>query len=601
MSTISNQIGVKLRTAVRPVSASGWTCRIRDWGGETVAMIPFSEITFTVEMNALGAGSCTFDLDSEFLEDETVYKHIFEEINVWEFWEDNYLRAAWVPDTIDDTLIADDLTRQCIVSGAGLLSVLQWYIVASPGASDTNPRGMSVGDVTLTNWPYRNGNSSLTFMEMWQAILASTQGRTDSPELQEIRDKRGFNGASDSAGREWALYGPPSPVNDDGSSDHESIGVTLYDKLVSLATQSGADFVYIPGRGPQGGRFESQLAFSDKNSAYGNQHDGQILDFDFGSHVEEKVTFFSTLTQQKGRQKDRTALFNAIWTGDAEGNAAPVQADSASITKWGRREKYLQYATQNGISQMESAAAAELKNSKDELSSWTLTVPPYTTTREGVVTCNQVFVDYTVGDWIGVGVPTPAPAEELDTVNTTVDAPLSLRVDAITGHVTPTEYTIELTLMTNQQLARQKRERMAQQGSSGGGSGLPGSDGDPGPGGSGGTSDPGGSGSSSQKNIQNILFQEDIFVVRRIPYKKKFKLRYLPMRHSEHVVVGQNNHVALKLRRSKQWSRKTNKVTIKKQGQSFTGSGPWWVSVQYAHLGEPTVVWSWDSDGCPGS
>jgi hypothetical protein len=179
----------------------------------------------------------------------------------------------------------------------------------------------------------------------------------------------------------------------------------------------------------------------------------------------------------KNRTRDRLDIGNTVYAYSDQGvvdyrdinllPGASFSSDAMSRAAWGRRELAFQYAGDNSTGQLPTTgtdpmsaatpsavqASQELEKYKDELSSWTVTVPsvmefdnlatPFGTT---TMQLNRVFTDYNVGDWIGI-LSENAPGVR--------PLPQKLQVTAISIAVDNTGTSVlQLTLESNIQLLR---------------------------------------------------------------------------------------------------------------------------------------------------
>lgn len=148
-----------------------------------------------------------------------------------------------------------------------------------------------------------------------------------------------------------------------------------------------------------------------------------------GAHREDRVIFYEggMLTKQRTRLRDEIA--NVVCVRDDIG-VFSIARDNASVAQWNGREEFAQEASLDR-SRRDAAAAVILGQKKDQKSSWTITVPYGLPGR-------KPFVDYNVGDWIGIN--------RLQSDGTSVVE--AFRVIAITVHCTTdsAEPTLELIL-----------------------------------------------------------------------------------------------------------------------------------------------------------
>lgn len=98
------------------------------------------------------------------------------------------------------------------------------------------------------------------------------------------------------------------------------------------------------------------------------------------------------MTSERLRVRDQIA--NYIVCSDGTGNLVLAE-DLLSGEEWGHREGYVESASPTTTQTLQNMANAALREYKDEQTSRTIDVPPNLPAR-------RVFIDYDVGDWIGV-------------------------------------------------------------------------------------------------------------------------------------------------------------------------------------------------------
>lgn len=531
----SNRLTVTQIDYARFIPQAVWSLKVTDWTGVVKAVVPFDELSFVQEMNGRGAGSVTFDLNAEFLQDEATKWAIFDKTYPWHIYQEATLRHSWLPDRIDDTLIGPDLEQKCQISGPGLLGILDHYAVLPPKyPSSANPDGD-----TPPFWSYTPQDpdtqviTPLSHMGLWTCVFRDTLGYrgglagTDSIHVVDLL----FLRDTDSQGIEWA----PRTTLETGLPSEGS----LYDLLEKLSRAQGAEFLLRPG-------VNAPMCHLDVQQTREATTEVPTA-LDFGQHLEDSVVFFTSVTQQKEHERDRAKTHNAVYARDNAG-AINYKINATSVGRYGRREALLQVNTQGNLGARVQAYEAELKYYSDEWSTWILKVPSQIITQDGVV-ANEVFADYNVGDWIGLAIVEPEPLMP----GAHYTAILSLRVDAIAGKISKEgQFEIEITLNSKQEIDRKAQEYKDK--SYGGGSG----------GGSGG----GGGGSG----FNQILFWEDLHEI-VTPSVGPFNTKYLPYDYSEHVFIGRVGEKGTKLRRGVNWHRDANTYGViihEPLGDSFT-------------------------------
>lgn len=443
------------------MSRSGnWTVQARSVAGELISVIPFRSLMMSSELDSSGAASCTFDLDADFLDYGTVFEQIFERGNLWEFYLDGVLVFDWISDNITTTYVDDSLDRQVTVSGKGVLECLRNALVLPPKVNKDIPAltgQLIINDAEITAATFTEGEGMLykygelatsledpyektNMMRHWYQMYLRAKQRflkdeADNSETILARSflptlSFSFDVDEDSAGVAW------TPTQErDGTC--QANGVNLYDLLSECAKIQKGSFYMAPGR---------VLHVAE----------------DLGTDLSESIVFFNPAVFNKARTRERSDIGSSVYGIDAnfvlyeppDSSILVGTHDAESRASWGRRERLVTIpgdGTGPDVTQSPAAlTSAELEKYKDELSSWTVVVPPYVEIDQGEgrpIVINRAFLDYQAGDWLGFGF------EGKPSDPTTVE---SLRVAAISASVDESgEYTVQLTLQTNIQLLRE--------------------------------------------------------------------------------------------------------------------------------------------------
>ncbi len=163
----------------------------------------------------------------------------------------------------------------------------------------------------------------------------------------------------------------------------------------------------------------------------------------FGTRRDKQVVFFegSTHLATKSCDRNREAIANLIIVQSDEGDYS-VATNADSVTRWRQREVYDSQPNATDTTARSVVAQSKLEQVQTERSTWTIKVPPYTPGR-------RIFVDYDLGDWIGISRLRASAANTVD----------RFRVMAATLRVSNTNTVdLELTLQNttdayNQRLA----------------------------------------------------------------------------------------------------------------------------------------------------
>lgn len=300
-------------------------------------------------------------------------------------------------------------------SADGTTWVLQWKI----GHSGWTPNNVGVffsaaydtdnsQIVTITNLnsnvitPSSAGNIFLDtpIMGVWSQLFDACQARGTVPFLTTL-----VNGTTDSYGNPWT----------DGMSVQVQNGTDLYSLLQAYAGIVNADYIMDPGLLLQVG-----LPVGGVRGAVslGNDLTKTVI-----IHPSAQIT-----DRQRVRARDQIA--NMVAAVNADGTVV-TDIDSASIANWQQREQWIQTAEQVNAQSMAVVVAASLDQTRDQVTSWTLSVDPFA---EGA----SPLVDFDAGDWVS--------AERPFTAQTTYD---SIRVIGIAMQVDAAGITkCDLTLQS---------------------------------------------------------------------------------------------------------------------------------------------------------
>lgn len=214
-----------------------------------------------------------------------------------------------------------------------------------------------------------------------------------------------LSAATDSFGNPWT----------DTQSTQIEYGTDLYSLLQSFTATVDADYIMQPG-------FKLQVGLPVAAGSVG-----------IGTDKSQQIIFHEGDQQtSKTRTRARDQITNLIGAVNADG-AVVVTQDNPSIAQWQQREGWVQ--TAQAVDQVSQGIVAEaaLAQSKDEILQITLSV---LADQPGSV----VFVDYDVGDWIGL---------ELEGFSSTTSTTSALRVVGIAVSIDQDGLaTVELTLNT---------------------------------------------------------------------------------------------------------------------------------------------------------
>jgi hypothetical protein len=231
---------------------------------------------------------------------------------------------------------------------------------------------------------------------LWLDLLKQSQTRGTIPFINPT-----FSVTADSAGTVWT----------DQASLVISNGSDLETQLEASVTAFNGDWVMYPG---------FQL-YVGNDGILGNNLSSDIIFYSSGHIVDHE------------RTRVRDQVYNYIVASDGTGNLT-YQTSPTSTSQWTQRENFVQSSQATDIGTLQQMAAAAIQEFQSETAQRTLTVPPKLPGR-------TVFVDYQLGDWIGVQNP------NLSTIDSVRVVGIAISIDGTQDYV-----TMELTLETRIQL-----------------------------------------------------------------------------------------------------------------------------------------------------
>lgn len=411
-----------------PLANVGWEVRVLDRNDfETpVAVVPdYVALRVGLQLSAPGAGSITIDLDSPFwnttLADDQPARALLEYEYLWEAWEDGILRFQWLGRVVEEKIVDDSEANTATISGPGAGEILRFAVILPPGfpLPPADPTSLNSAVSSSNNTPAFGWEFPPTWpgMRMWYTLWQAAQSRGTITWIKPL-----FTATHDSGGQAWEYV--PTTATVAGKGFRPKIGQDLLNFLDDCTGQENsnhfatyAEWILWPG------------GYLDVRK-------------EIGSHREDKVIFWEGGLRQKHRTRTREDIANYIVVTDVYG-AFALATDSASQGDWNRREALeSQYANVTDPARRDAIAQILLTQRKNERSEWVIRVPYDEAGR-------RPFIDYHIGDWIGVATFNKSTAS-------TVDA---YRVLAITVSVTPEQTVVELTL----QSILDQREKIQQQ------------------------------------------------------------------------------------------------------------------------------------------
>lgn len=277
---------------------------------------------------------------------------------------------------------------------------------ATPIVQNNGQTAISVNQGSTSSGSYNLNNANQVGLQnayieipnaaLWLDLLAQSNKRGTINFISPT-----FTATEDSSGVAWT----------DQASLVISNGSDLETQLASSVTAFNGDWVMYPG---------FQL-YAGNDGSLGNDLSSTIIFYSSGQIVSHD------------RTRVRDQIYNYIVSSDGTGNLT-YQTSPTSTAQWTQRENFVQSAQATDIGTLQQMAAAALKEFEGETSQRTLTVPPNLPGR-------TVFVDYQLGDWIGV------QNADLSTVDKVRVVGIAISVDGTQDYV-----TMELTLETRIQL-----------------------------------------------------------------------------------------------------------------------------------------------------
>jgi hypothetical protein len=131
--------------APSPAPGSGWEIYVRSAADYTtlLAIVPYKTwtgFTFAKQLNDLGSGSVTLNMDDPFWKSTLPDGHAaFELLDaecLWQFYQDGVPRMEFLAETITEQLIDPSEQRIVTVTGPGTAATLKWGMAAPSGFPD---------------------------------------------------------------------------------------------------------------------------------------------------------------------------------------------------------------------------------------------------------------------------------------------------------------------------------------------------------------------------------------------------------------------------------------------------------------------------------
>lgn len=313
----------------------GWSVRVHRLDGTLVAEVGrWQKCKWQEPLSGKGSGQI------DFLWEDAVRMNLLGDEFVWRLFYDGQIAFSWLTQAVNEQVVTVDQRQLAVFSGPGIADVLSWGTVLPPDYPVWQTRSWSWTDVRA--------------MKVWRDLFAAAKDRGTMPMVTTS-----FSDAADSDGAAWT----------DTVTMEVEPGGTLYDYMEKMTSIAGADW-----------RLSPSWSLDAK--------------LNFGRHLEDKVRFQVGADQIRlGRGRSRAELRNV---GYVEGGAGGIQEafDNGSVSKWGRREVFIQAGEAMDIPTVQGIAGRLVDQSKDEQIQILCNVLPDGNGR-------KVYHDYQLGDWVG--------------------------------------------------------------------------------------------------------------------------------------------------------------------------------------------------------
>lgn len=429
---VSNPLPLTITPKPKPppeqqaLQPAGWEVRVRygaGWEGDPGFVVTdFVSLTIGPELNGPGAGSITFDEDSpmwqNLLPNGEQAEWLQEYEHLWQAFYDGELRFEWLGESIETHLVEDDESRQITISGPGTAKMLSWALVLPvgfPPAGEAPP--IALDDPRKYKYVPRY-NIDQPAMQIWLDQLQKAQARGTIPWVHAT-----FTATADSVGQPWQVVQNPTEVADPDTGIQLEVGTNLLDLLNA---HTGQDY---------------SKQFAERTEWFMQPGFYLRVQQTIGIHREDHLVFFEGAVETIERSRTRDEIGNFVVTMDENGSTS-LALDTTSVARWNQRE-LLNTQNQNVTDPARRAAVNQvvLEQHNNEKDQWTIAVPA---DRPGFMP----FIDYDIGDWIGISRYNPYGASTVD----------PFRVMALTVKVEDNVETVELTLQSTLELRQKQLE-----------------------------------------------------------------------------------------------------------------------------------------------
>lgn len=281
---------------------------------------------------------------------------------VHRYWRIRESLGKAVFETSSDGTTWDELFRATYLWDPSA-TILQFFANLTGNVGINPPTSAYIGAINQNDLP-----ASKPLFSTFSDYLLAAQGRGTIPYVRAT-----WTTLKDSAGATWSS-------NPDASVDE---GVDLLKLVQTFADAQQASWRMTP---------DFELVVRQK--VWLAEEDDPTLQF----HKEGQVVFHETGSQLfRELTRTREDVANYIVGRTSSGSYAVVE-DNESMAKYQRREMYVSQGQTDDVTTTATLLGSTLESVKEEKNSWRIKVEPDQPGR-------RVFVDYGVGDWIGIENP----------------------------------------------------------------------------------------------------------------------------------------------------------------------------------------------------
>ena len=340
---------------------AGWWVEVRDfWDPDTIISQShiYNSMSFVKSLNDPGVGEVKLSLDDPLVATLLPDEHhpqgerlLLTFPSYWSFIQDGAERFRMIYDTKTKDRLKANEAEIVQINGVGLAEHLAWAIVlpnAWPGDTKAKPRK----------------REDQVWAELFVTLWEESKDRKEIPDWMRLS----FTKERDSYGRRWQTLG-----------DREvEIGTNLLDYLQATADTEEFDWMVTPS---------------------GVVHAAPIL----GSDLTETVRFFGAVTNNEvSAFEDRKDVRTIAYVEGTAGRISKAVTPSG-IRRWGRRAMYLRSEEASSERQRLRVARGTLRQTRRPLRERTVKVPLNPIDPQGNPIGRTAFVDYGVGDLVGLG------------------------------------------------------------------------------------------------------------------------------------------------------------------------------------------------------